>query len=139
MWRMNNRRLSSSRADSRAAVAPRQRATVAALFLGAIFFAGAACLHPVPAHALDLAHLMGFGNDDPTLETFKLIHVANLKAMMDSEARSLHIYDANVAETRAKYGVIPGATLLDSDDRYDLSVLPRDKKAKLVFYCANSL
>ena len=85
---MNNRRLSSSRADSRASVAPRRRPTGAALFLGAIFFAAAACLRPVPAHALDLAHLMGFGNDDPTLETFKLIHVANLKAMMDSEARS---------------------------------------------------
>jgi hypothetical protein len=139
MWRMNNWRLSASRADSRVPVAPRQRATVAAVFLGAIFFAAAACLRPVPAHGLDLAHLMGFGNDDPTLETFKLIHAANLKAMMDSQGSSLHIYDANVAETRAKYGVIPGAVLLDSDDHYDLSVLPPDKKAKLVFYCANSL
>jgi hypothetical protein len=89
--------------------------------------------------AFDLSHLMGYGNNDPTLETFKLIHVADLKAMMDTNQKSRHIYDANGAETRSQYGVIPGATLLDSDDRYDLAVLPQDKNAKLVFYCANSL
>ena len=136
---MNNRKLSSHRMTWRTPVASQLRASLATFFLGAFVFAAAACLRPAPAHALDLAHLMGFGNNDPTLETFKLIHVANLKAMMDSDASALHIYDANVAETRAQYGVIPGATLLDSDNQYDVSVLPRDKKAKLIFYCANSL
>ena len=108
------------------------------LFASALF-AAATCYAAAPARAFDLGHLMGYGNDDPTLETFKLIHVADLKSMMASDQGSLHIYDANGASTRSEYGVIPGATLLDSDDQYDLSVLPPDKKATLVFYCANWL
>jgi hypothetical protein len=91
------------------------------------------------ARAFDLSQLMGHGSNDPTLETFKLIHVADLKTMMESDKGSLYIYDANVAETRDQYGVIPGAKLLDSDDNYNLAVLPQKKDAKLVFYCANSL
>jgi hypothetical protein len=108
------------------------------ILLGATFLAGLATA-PAPARALDLGHLLGYGNNDPTLDTFKLIHVADLKTMMSNDGKSLHIYDANVAETRSKYGVIPGATLLDSDNNYDLAVLPSNKNAKLVFYCANWL
>jgi rhodanese-related sulfurtransferase len=109
------------------------------ILLAATLLAAAVSLGAMPARAFDLAHLMGFGNNDPTLETFKLIHVADLKTMMDTDKSSLHIYDANAAETRDRYGVIPGATLLDSDNHYDLAVLPHDKDATLVFYCANSL
>ena len=47
-------------------------------------------------------------------------------------------YDANVAATRDRFGTIPGATLLSSDDNYPLSVLPPNKHATLVFYCANT-
>jgi rhodanese-related sulfurtransferase len=47
--------------------------------------------------------------------------------------------DANNPETRAKFGVIPGATLLASFDKFDPSKdLPTDKSQKLVFYCANT-
>jgi len=109
------------------------------ILLGATLLVAAASLGASPARAFDLSHLMGYGNNDPTLETFKLIHVADLKALMESDKSSLHIYDANAAETRDQYGVIPGAMLLNSDDHYDLAVLPQDKDAKLVFYCANSL
>ena len=91
------------------------------------------------ARAIDLAHLLGHGSDDPTLETFSIIHVADLKAMMNDTKSPVHIYDANGVSTRTQYGVIPSATLLTSDDEYDLSVLPADKKARLVFYCANTL
>ena len=91
------------------------------------------------AQALDIAHLMGFGDDDPTLETFKIIHIADLKTLMADRRAPVHIFDANVAETRTRFGVIPGAALLDSDNHYDLAVLPPAKDAKLVFYCANSL
>lgn len=90
-----------------------------------------------PSHALDIGQLLGYGKDNPTLDTFKLIHVAELREMMGRP--DVHIYDANGAGTRDKYGIIPGATLLDSDDKYPLSVLPQDKHAKLVFYCANWL
>jgi hypothetical protein len=92
-----------------------------------------------PARALDLGKLLGFGNNDPTLETFKLIHVRDLKALMGDGKGSVYIYDANVASTRIQFGVIPGATLLSSDDNYDPSILPQDKHSRLVFYCANWL
>src|SRR5207245_7650683 len=46
--------------------------------------------------------------------------------------------DANGAETRQKYGVIPGAVLLSHYGDYDITKeLPTDHAQKLVFYCAN--
>jgi len=109
------------------------------IILGATLLVAAAALGGSPVRAFDLSQLMGHGNNDPTLETFKLIHVADLKELMETDKSSLHIYDANAAETRDQYGVIPGATLLNSDDNYDLAILPHDKDATLVFYCANTL
>ncbi|RMG17275.1 MAG: hypothetical protein D6729_09265 [Deltaproteobacteria bacterium] len=50
----------------------------------------------------------------------------------------VHLYDANSEKTRKKLGVIPGATLLTSPSEYDVAkVLPKEKDAVLVFYCAN--
>ena len=92
-----------------------------------------------PARALDLGKLLGYGDQDPTLETFKLIHVPDLKALMSDGKGAVYIYDANVASTRTQFGVIPGATLLTSDDKYDTAILPQDKHSRLVFYCANWL
>jgi rhodanese-related sulfurtransferase len=43
--------------------------------------------------------------------------------------------DANGVETRQKYGVVPGATLLTDHRSYELSELPSDKAQPLVFYC----
>lgn len=43
--------------------------------------------------------------------------------------------DANGAETRQKFGVVPGATLLSDHRNYALSELPSDKQQPLVFYC----
>lgn len=89
--------------------------------------------------AFDLGKLMGYGSNDPMLDTFKLIHVADLDTLMKEDKSSVHLYDANDAEVRAKYGVIPGAVLLPSDSSYPLSMLPQDKHAKLIFYCTNWL
>jgi len=47
--------------------------------------------------------------------------------------------DANTADFRKENGVIPGAILLDSSSKYDVSVLPKDKAGALVFYCSNKL
>lgn len=47
------------------------------------------------------------------------------------------VLDANGEQTRARFGVIPGATLLSSV-KYAASELPAQKDAKLVFYCANT-
>ena len=109
---------------------------IAATFVIAIMMIG---YYAPTARAFDLSQLLGHGDNDPTLETFALIHVADLKAMMNNTQSPVHIYDANGASTRAQYGAIPGATLLSSDDHYDLAILPQDKKSKLVFYCANTL
>jgi hypothetical protein len=109
------------------------------VLLGITLIAATAIAAPRPAQALDLGKLLGYGNNDPTLETFKLIHVRDLKALMSDGKGAVYIYDANNASTRAQYGVMPGAALLPSYDKYDLSMLPADKRARLVFYCANWL
>ena len=92
-----------------------------------------------PARALDLGALLGHGESDPTLETFKLIHVRDLKAEMSDGKGNVYLFDANDASVRNQFGVIPGAALLPSDDRYDLSLLPDKKDSRLVFYCTNWL
>lgn len=45
------------------------------------------------------------------------------------------VVDANGADTRQEYGVIPGALLLTSYKDYDLGVLPASKETPVVFYC----
>src|ERR1700691_1485052 len=92
-----------------------------------------------PALSFDLGKMLGGPGEAPNLQTFKLIHVADLAAMVVNQASGVQIYDANEPETRTKYGVIPGAHLLASDDGYNVATtLPADKQAKLVFYCANT-
>ncbi|MHB1844969.1 MAG: rhodanese-like domain-containing protein [Deltaproteobacteria bacterium] len=72
-------------------------------------------------------------------EGFRLIQPAELAAQLQSAARPL-VFDANHADFRAKNGIIPGAKLLSSPTDYDVSrELPKDKGAKLVFYCAGKL
>jgi len=52
--------------------------------------------------------------------------------------KSATILDANDADTRKEYGVVPGAVLLASHQEYPLSVLPAAKADKLVFYCGGT-
>ena len=47
--------------------------------------------------------------------------------------------DANTTDYRKENGTIPNAIILASSSKYDLSVLPQDKAAALVFYCSNRL
>ena len=87
----------------------RERRAIVSAILGAIVFSITAS-----AFAFDLASLM----NDPNS------HV--------------NIYDANGWGLRSTAGVIPGAHLLTSDDKYDVAKeLPANKSAKLVFYCAD--
>ena len=55
-----------------------------------------------------------------------------------SKDKSATIFDANDADTRQKYGVVPGAVLLADHKSYPLSVLPANKSEKLVFYCGGT-
>jgi hypothetical protein len=91
-----------------------------------------------PASSFDLAKMLG-GSEEQDLHTFKLIHVDDLKAFMADSSSHVHIFDANVPETRAAFGMIPGAKLLSSDDDYNVATeLPANRNAKLVFYCTDT-
>ncbi len=95
---------------------------------------------PAPAPAFDWSKAFGGPGNAEAIHTFKLIHVAQLKQLIASPPPDLRIYDANAPETREKYGVIPGATLIAAPDGYRVSAtLPPDKHAMLVFYCANQV
>jgi rhodanese-related sulfurtransferase len=69
---------------------------------------------------------------------YQSLNVAELTALRLQHPR-LVLLDANSAETRSRYGMIPGATALSSFESYDLTKeLPADKEAMVVFYCANA-
>ena len=79
-----------------------------------------------------------FADDSAQKDDLKLIHVADLAAELKSP-QPPSVFDANNKDTRAKYGVIPGAVLLSNYKKYRVKkVLPADKNTALVFYCANS-
>ena len=68
----------------------------------------------------------------------KNVSVPELAALQ--KEKKVHVFDANGSETRAKYGVIPGAILLTSAVQFDpAKELPAKKDSKLVFYCANTM
>jgi len=62
--------------------------------------------------------------------------VAEVQKMVAS--KSATVFDANGADTRKEYGVVPGAKLLSSSRDYPLSELPSDKSSQLVFYCGGT-
>jgi rhodanese-related sulfurtransferase len=107
-------------------------------YLSIILALGAILTAAAPARSFDLAKMLGNPDHDQALDTFKLIHVSDLKAAIANPKSDVQIYDANVPDTRTEYGIIPGAHLLPSADGYSVEQeLPADKNADLVFYCAN--
>jgi len=108
-------------------------------FLSIIMALGAMLISAAPARSFDLSKMLGNPDHDEALDTFKLIHVSDLAAAITKPDNGVLIYDANHPDTRAEYGIIPGAHLLTSADGYSVSQeLPADKTAALVFYCANT-
>ncbi len=86
----------------------------------------------VVALALTLVHA-GTKPADEALRTVTVDELAALRTVGTAV-----IVDANGADTRQKYGVIPGAVLLPHYADYDVATkLPPDRSEKLVFYCAN--
>lgn len=107
--------------------------TTFALVIAAVLASG------VTARAFDLSKMLGNPDQDESLDTFKLIHVNDLAGAIADPQSDVIIYDANHPDTRAQYGIIPGAHLLPSADGFSVArELPADKNAKLVFYCANT-
>jgi hypothetical protein len=107
------------------------RRSIVSMIVGAIVLSVTA-----PVFAFDIGSLL---NNKPTEpDKFAIIRVDKLAALMADPNSHVNIYDANGWGLRSTAGVIPGAHLLSSDDKYDVaSTLPADKSAKLVFYCAD--
>lgn len=88
------------------------------------------------ASAADIGSLI---NNKPEPDNFKIIHVTDLAKLMADPSSHVHVYDANHPSTREHFGVIQGAHLLSSSDKYDVAKeLPANKNTKLVFYCTDS-
>jgi rhodanese-related sulfurtransferase len=68
----------------------------------------------------------------------KVVTVDQVAALR--KANLAQVVDVNTAETRNRFGIIPGATMLSSATRFDpAKELPASKESKLVFYCANQM
>jgi hypothetical protein len=88
------------------------------------------------AFAFDIGSLLNNKTKEP--DKFAVIRVDKLASLMADPNSHVNIYDANGWGMRSTAGVIPGAHLLTSDDKYDVEKeLPPAKNAKLVFYCAD--
>ena len=101
------------------------------VFILALILAGTS-FAPRRASALSFKNI--FGEQKP--DTFSLIHVQDLVRLMNDSSSRVYVFDANPGDVRQREGMIPGARLLDSDDQYDVAnTLPKDKNAKIIFYC----
>jgi hypothetical protein len=70
---------------------------------------------------------------------FKLIGAEQLATLLADKSRNVALFDANDSKFRKKEGIIPGAKLLSSFNKYDVAQeLPKEKDTQLVFYCANT-
>jgi len=77
--------------------------------------------------------------DDMKQEAYNVISVDELATALQSH-QHMTVIDANGAETRQKFGVIPGAQLLSNFSTYDPAAeLPADKTQTLVFYCGSTM
>ena len=85
------------------------------------------------AHAVPLA---GCNKDEPAAQ-IKTLSVDDLSTLLASQSPPA-VYDANGADTREKYGVVPGAKLLSSSSTFETNELPSEKSDKLVFYCGST-
>ena len=109
----------------------RTRRSIVSAIVGALVLSVTA-----PAFAFDLASLLNNKPKEP--DKFAIIRVDKLASLMNDPKSHVNIYDANGWGLRSTAGVIPGAHLLTSDDKYDVEKeLPPAKNAKLVFYCAD--
>lgn len=87
----------------------------------------------VPSMALACDHESQAGVAAP-----KKVTLAQLTSLQ--KEKKVSVYDANGTDTRKKFGVIPGATLLTSAGEYDVAKeLTGDKNSKVVFYCASNM
>src|SRR5262250_2567007 len=93
-----------------------------------------------PLVALGLTLVSGVAMTAESKEKYRLIEVPELEALQKDSKHPVTVLDANDVEFRAQNGVIPGARLLSSFNKFDVNKeLPADRDAPLVFYCADRL
>jgi rhodanese-related sulfurtransferase len=69
--------------------------------------------------------------------TVKSLTIPELTSLQKEKKAT--VLDANFEQFRKQNGVIPGAVMLTSFNKYDVAKeLPAAKDSKLVFYCANT-
>ena len=103
--------------------------------LSLISLAAAIAMVAATAHATDIGTLL---NNKRQPESFNIIRISALVALMHNSDAHAHIFDANHHALRVRAGMIPGARPLTSYDNYNVAdELPSNKSAKLVFYCAD--
>jgi rhodanese-related sulfurtransferase len=68
-----------------------------------------------------------------TVKSLTITEVASLQ-----KEKKATVLDANQLQFRKENGVIPGAVLLTSFNKYEVKELPAAKDSKLVFYCAST-
>jgi hypothetical protein len=88
----------------------------------------AALAFPLTLGLLVLAAPFAAAAKDP----FQLLSVDEVEKLLGQP--NVHVYDANPREVYEK-GHLPGAVFVKGEDLSP--ILPRQKDAKLVFYCAN--
>src|ERR1700737_2184729 len=71
------------------------------------------------AFAFDIGALLNNKQTQP--DKFAVIRVDALASMIADSNSHVNIYDANGWALRSRAGVIPGAHLLTSDDKYDVT------------------
>ena len=109
----------------------RTRRSIVSAIVGAMVLCAAGS-----AFAFDIGSLLNNKPKEP--DKFAIIRVNQLASLMADSNSHVNIYDANGWGLRSTAGVIPGAHLLTSDDKYNVATeLPPNKSAKLVFYCAD--
>jgi hypothetical protein len=101
-----------------------------------VFVIAAMIVAASSASAFEIGKLLDNKPKEP--DKFAIIRVDRLASLMADSNSHVNIYDANGWGLRSRAGVIPGAHLLTSEDKYDVATeLPSDKSAKLIFYCAD--
>jgi rhodanese-related sulfurtransferase len=83
--------------------------------------------------------LAAFAGCRPDLSGLELVGVDEVASWQTSRS-DITLCDANNDDTRARFGVIPGALLLSSYRDYDAAAeLPGEKQRTLVFYCHSEM
>lgn len=96
------------------------------------------CKSPAPASATEQAPTDTRAAEQDSKSADEAISEITVDAADTALQSGAVAVDANSERTRKKNGTVPGAVILTSSYKYDLSQLPDDKSKDLIFYCSNT-